>query len=204
MTRPLPSSPFPTPNPSSSQRLPPPQDATLISSHLGEIYTHIYLRKLRTSESLARAKETLPTPTPKTYFFLKQVDGQRREDEEKKTGGIESWKGSIGVEKSERQIGLQREKETQRDRKEGHHSQAGSALHFQPWSEVRERQGHSKVWHSVTARFDWSRREKEEQNVSVPLSRVYGFLQPATGMARPCPSSSLTSARWSHPQIHKH
>lgn len=93
----LPLSYPPAPAPASASLHP---RTPLISSHLGEIYTHIYLRKLRTSESLARAKETLPTPTPKMYFFLKQVDGQRREDE-KKAGGIESWKESIGVEKSE-------------------------------------------------------------------------------------------------------
>lgn len=32
------------------------------------------MRKLRTSESLARAKETLPTLTPEMYSFLKQVE----------------------------------------------------------------------------------------------------------------------------------
>lgn len=66
------------------------------------------MRKLRTSESLARAKETLPTATPEMYSFLKQVE---RTEKGRREGarGIERWKGSIGVEKKEGQIGLERE-----------------------------------------------------------------------------------------------
>lgn len=40
--RPLPSSPFPTPSPNSSQRLPPPQDATPFISFRGSTYTYIF------------------------------------------------------------------------------------------------------------------------------------------------------------------
>lgn len=126
MTRPLPSSPFPTPpapTPASASLHP---RTSLISSHLGEIYIHIYLRKLRTSESLARAKETLPIPTPETYSYLKQVE---RTEKGRREGArrSEEWKESIGVEEKEGQMGLQRE---ERNGKADRASQPGLDLPF--------------------------------------------------------------------------
>lgn len=99
---------------------------SLISSHLGEIYIHIYLRKLRTSESLARVKETLPTVTPEMYSFLKQVE---RTEKGRREGGRRSarWKESFGVEKKEGQIGLERE---ERNNKAERAPQPGLALFF--------------------------------------------------------------------------
>lgn len=79
----LPLSYPPAPTPASASLHP---RTSLISSHLGEIYIHIYLRKLRTSESLARAKETLPIPTPETYSYLKQVERTEKEQEGARDG----------------------------------------------------------------------------------------------------------------------
>lgn len=90
----LPFLPFsypPAPTPASASLHP---RTSLISSHLGEIYIHIYLRKLRTSESLARAKETLPIPTPETYSFLKQV-GRTEKGRREGARRSEGWKESI-------------------------------------------------------------------------------------------------------------
>ncbi|EDL75318.1 rCG23721 [Rattus norvegicus] len=119
----LPLSYPPAPTPASASLHP---RTSLISSHLGEIYIHIYLRKLRTSESLARAKETLPIPTPETYSYLKQVE---RTEKGRREGArrSEEWKESIGVEEKEGQMGLQRE---ERNGKADRASQPGLDLPF--------------------------------------------------------------------------
>lgn len=85
---------------------------------------HIYLRKLRTSESLARAKETLPIPTPETYSYLKQVE---RTEKGRREGArrSEGWRESIGEEEKEGQMGLQREE------RNGSTTRAGSAFGVQ-------------------------------------------------------------------------
>lgn len=76
-------SPPPTPSPDSSQRLPPPQDATHFISFKGKIYIYLFeetedlgisskgsTSKMATTE-MQKAKKT--PPPFKMVFFLRQV-----------------------------------------------------------------------------------------------------------------------------------